>query len=325
MSPATPAHEGEIFLAIDGGGTKTTCTLARVGKNQQYQILGQGKAAASNPRTVGSEEAAAQIVASANRAKCNAKLADIVCDRALLAIAGTLERRFRDELSSRMAVVNLAKQVTVVPDLVPLIVAHDDTAAIGLIAGTGSVAIGQDEQGRMAIAGGWGPLLGDDGSGFAVGKAALRSTQAQLEISGLPTGLSLAICDHLAAWTSSDIKSKLAQADDIRHFVAQLAPIVFAEAQRSVPEAKCIVAQAAADLAELVQRLHQRLDLETRPVPLTVSGGLFQGSNLLSDHLDEALARFGLQAEIQTLVDPTSACLRMLITDRVPADFDFLP
>ena len=51
---------------------------------------------------------------------------------------------------------------------------HDDGVGVALIAGTGSVAFGRAADGRTIRCGGWGYLLGDEGSGYAIGRAALR-------------------------------------------------------------------------------------------------------------------------------------------------------
>lgn len=308
---------GDLLLAVDGGGSKTACCLARLDANGKLNVLGRGLAGASNPRVLGTENAAAAIVASIQQAQSAAHLANAHIDRALLAIAGTLDSIQRTQLTERLKTLTVAERITVIPDLF-LLLPPVTGEAIGLIAGTGSVGIGRDRDGQIAIAGGWGPLLGDEGSGFAIGRAALRKTLSHLEGGGTLQSLSDAVCAHLKYTTATAIKGRIAQAEDPRHFVSQLAPLVMKQAMEGDPTANEIVQQAASDLSGLVVRLRDRLGFSGDHLPLSLSGGLFQAGSLLPSHLMTALKDKEITCRPQVITDPTAVCLEMMMQGELP-------
>lgn len=320
----TSAQPGDLVLAVDGGGTKTICRLARVTFDGQWEVLGSGSAAGSNPRTAGLDEAAQRIATSVKQARNDANLTDTPCQHALLAIAGTLDRTIREQLTHRVTTLDIATHVRVIPDLLPL-VALEEGPAIGIIAGTGSVGVGRDAGGQLAIAGGWGPLLGDDGSGFALGKAAIRATLKRLEGGTRLSGLATAVCQHFDASTAAEIKAAMAAAVDPRALVAQLAPVVLQQAQQWEPEANAIIVRAASDLADLVRQLHARLALRERDLPVTVSGGLFQAGSLLADELTRAIHNRGFEVALRRVTDPTELVLAMVAQGKVPRQIEVLP
>jgi len=308
---------GELLLAVDGGGSKTACCLARLESNGELSVLGRGLAGASNPRVIGTENAAREIAASIEQARSAAHLAALDVDQALLAIAGTLDSTHRTRLTECLMGLGLAKHLTVIPDLFLLIPPSADEA-VGLIAGTGSVGIARDREGRIAIAGGWGPLMGDEGSGFAIGRAALRQALAQLEGSCTLQSLSVAVCDHLKCTTATALKGRIAQAEDPRQFVAQLAPVVLEKANEGDATANEIVQQAASALSELVVRLRDRLGLSADRLHLSLSGGLFQAGDLLQSHLMAALKREDIVCQPHPITDPTAVCLELLKQGKLP-------
>jgi N-acetylglucosamine kinase-like BadF-type ATPase len=142
-----------------------------------------------------------------------------------------------------------------------------------ILAGTGSIVIGRDAQGRWGRAGGFGPLLGDEGSGFWLGRAWLRAT-SQGE-------------DFLPA-------RRLIQARDAVRRVAALAPGVLARARRGDPRARTIVRQAQAHLAEFARDVARRLAL---PAPVAVSwAGSVLDDAWFRAGVARALARAGVRA-----------------------------
>ncbi len=119
-----------------------------------------------------------------------------------------------------------------------------------LLAGTGSIALGRDRSGRWARAGGLGPLLGDDGSAFAIGRAWLRAD-------AIPPARA----------------RRLATAPDAVTRVAALAPIVLRQARRGDRRARRVVHEAQHALAELVVRA-MGPRRRTAPIAVSWAGGL---------------------------------------------------
>ncbi|GAA4421163.1 BadF/BadG/BcrA/BcrD ATPase family protein [Bremerella cremea] len=325
LSISTPPAVGELILAVDGGGTKTRCTLAEVGPLGKWRVLGTGNAGASNPRVVGVDAAAAAISEAVQIAKAEAGLDSFPCHRGLFAIAGTLHLPIRQALSERLAQLELADHEDVMPDLLPLIMDDTKNEVVALVSGTGSVGVGRDLQGNVAIAGGWGPWLGDDGSGFSLGRQALRQTLRALE-SGTPLSpMQVAICDELEAENAIAIKTRLAEANDQRELLARVAPVVLSTAMQNEPDAQAIVAHGAEELASLVQSVQSRLRLKQNPMRIVVSGGIFQAGGYLRDALQKSLEQKGITPKFTPIDDPTTPILKMLVRGMTSDDYQILP
>ena len=158
-----------------------------------------------------------------------------------------LARRLRD----------LARHVTVIADVeAAYLGALGDRAGILLLAGTGSMALGGNGRGRWARAGGWGPLLGDEGSAFWIGREWLRATMPT-------TGFARA-------------RRFLRSADPVAR-IASLAPAVLRAARRQPGDARQIIARSQEALASLIVQVARELRLGA-PVPVSWSGGLLADS-----------------------------------------------
>jgi glucosamine kinase len=147
----------------------------------------------------------------------------------------------------------LARRVRVISDVEA---ARDgalgDRPGILLLAGTGSIALGRDGRGGLGRAGGLGPLLGDEGSAFWIGRAWLPIARRDASALAL---------------------RRLARAPDAVARVAALAPAALRAARRRHPRARAIVADAQSALAALVADLAARLRLRP-PIPVSWAGGL---------------------------------------------------
>ena len=119
-----------------------------------------------------------------------------------------------------------------------------------LLAGTGAIALGRDRRGRWAREGGLGPLLGDDGSAFAIGRAWLRGA-------AVPPART----------------RRIATAPDAVARVAALAPSVLRRAHDGDRAARRAVREAQQALASLAGRTARSLHLRP-PVTLSWAGGL---------------------------------------------------
>ena len=168
----------------------------------------------------------------------------------------------------------VARRVEVLSDAQ---IAHLGALGVGagvlILAGTGSIVIGRNAAGRWARAGGFGPLLGDEGSGFWLGRAWLRAT-TQGE-------------DFLPA-------RRLIQAPDPVRRIAALAPGVIARARRGDGRARRIVAEAQRDLAAQTVEVVRRLSL-TPPVPVSGAGSVLDDTWFRAG-VARALSRAGVRA-----------------------------
>lgn len=146
--------------------------------------------------------------------------------------------------------------------------------AIVVIAGTGSVAYGEDGEGGSLRLGGWGYLFGDAGSAFAIARDALAHAMAQ-DDRGRASGLGEAALAFFDRRTLREIATLALQGRIARDRVAAFARVVHDGARLGDPDAERIVDAAAAALAELAATALERLALGERSVPVALAGGAF--------------------------------------------------
>jgi N-acetylglucosamine kinase-like BadF-type ATPase len=183
---------------------------------------------------------------------------------------------------------------------------------IAVMAGTGSIAHGVDRAGRHRVAGGWGPLIHDRGSGYTVGRHALRAVAESLDLQGPATVLLSelasvpAFTSGLLAGASSDappssmtyeqrvaikerIKEALPQLD--RRTIAALFPLVVSCAARGDAVAAGILRQAGVELARLVCALARQLELSA-PAVITLGGVFSAGPCIVEPFMAEVTREF---------------------------------
>jgi N-acetylglucosamine kinase-like BadF-type ATPase len=165
---------------------------------------------------------------------------------------------------------------------VALFGAFEEEPGVLVISGTGSVAIGQDGQGRVARAGGWGYLLGDEGSGFSIGREALRAC-----LSGRKTKLESLVRKALKVKRAEQVIPWIHAQEDVPKTLAWVAPLVFQAASQHDPAAVEILEAAASALSDLCFDTSEALNLE-RPRAAFL-GGLISRPTPLARRLRELL------------------------------------
>ena len=253
------------YLGVDGGGSKTLAIIV----DQQGRERGSGLAGSANYATIGLAEAVQNICSAVMQAK---KAAGIeVLSKAWLGLAGV--DRPTDAAYLHPYLSSLAMHVKITNDSELILSACPNAVGIALIAGTGSIAIGQDGYGKVVRTGGWGYLIGDEGSGYTLATRALQMAVQAVDGRGQSTLLLPAILQH---W-------QLARADDLLDVVynqhekgriARLSRCVLEVASQGDEVAQQMVEQGALDLAAHVYAVYRQLDLSGQPLTLALSGGL---------------------------------------------------
>ena len=159
-----------IFLGIDGGGSKTSCLIG-----DETSVLGSGSAGGSN-FVRGGEAAAKESLAAAIRQACmvaNVKTSEIVSTCA--GMAGVVSSETADTVRRILAEIVPGESEVVGDNAIALEAAFGGGPGVIVIAGTGSIAYGQNAAGESARAGGWGFAVSDEGSGQWIGRTAVSS------------------------------------------------------------------------------------------------------------------------------------------------------
>ena len=284
-----------ILIGADVGGTKTA-----VGVSDGERILAraEGSGAAVRP---GRALASASVIAEVVR-QALAGAGRLTGDVLFVGAAGAGREPERDELRKALRAENLAAAVVVATDIeIALAAAFDEGPGIVVSAGTGSVAVGRDRSGRQHRIGGYGWQMGDEGSGYAIGRAALGAVSRAADGRSPRTALTervlaAARCDGfdaLVRWAASASPAE----------VAALAPHVLDVAAHGDPLAQGIADYAARELTQLAICLLPMMEIEP-PVGVAITGGLLSTDGPLRRSV---LARLGEEAGLRPVDAPVDA------------------
>jgi glucosamine kinase len=299
--PAPP--EARMFVGIDGGGTRTRALLVDAEGREVLRLAGAaGIVDAAHPAAAAS--GLAELTRSlAQRAGVALPVRSLCCG---LAGAGrTAERR---AVQDALLEAGIAAHVLVLSDAETAM--HDafgDGPGVLLIAGTGSIAWGRTARGDAVRVGGWGRLIGDEGSGFAIGVAAIRAVLRSFDGRDCDTALTPAVLRAAGCASPADLvafTARSAKAD-----LAALAPAVLAAAADD-PAAGRIREEALSALGELVATAADRAGL-TAPA-LALAGGLIQpGAPLRQPLLDRLSAVLPAAVVSDRAVDAARGAARL--------------
>jgi N-acetylglucosamine kinase-like BadF-type ATPase len=154
-------------------------------------------------------------------------------------------------------------------------------AGIIVIAGTGSFVLGIDHHGRRARGGGWGPLLGDEGSGSTMGREAIQSV-LQAEDGRRPaTALRTEVFAHFRVRNVGELITRIYRKPPSAREFARLWPRLLRSAQKGDSVARRILRKGGEELAETVEAVARKLAFGGRPISLVLAGGLLTQESLL--------------------------------------------
>ena len=278
-------------LGVDGGGSKTIAWIANVipssrHRSMELETIGKGKAGPSNPRSVGFETAFLNLELAIGMAMEQSSIDRSTIDVACLSLAGAGRPEEQSRIKQWGQSQNIADRTIVIDDVAPLRFAAmhehrlagsvDDVSwdeSITLVVGTGSVACGTNRGDKASRCGGWGYLLGDEGSGFSIGLAGLRSV-CQAQDRGQELSLfQRKLLAQLGLSKPSDLVGFVYQSTLPRVTIAQLSKVVLFHADKD-PEAGRIANFAIDAMVQLTETTAQRLELSHRSYALALSGGI---------------------------------------------------
>jgi len=276
----------KYLIGIDGGGTKTDSAITDLSGNIIHQTTGK----ASNFLVVGIEEAVENIFAliEENLFKLEGDFADV--KQIVIGVAGTgrkedaqlLEKSFKDYAGQQGIHF---KGVKVVSDAhIALEGAFPDSAGCILIAGTGSILFGKDEKGIIHRVGGFGRLIGDEGSGYSIGRKALNAVSKESDGRGESTLISELLNAKMNSGTSNSIINKVYKE---KLDVASVAKIVIEAAEEGDPIAEDILDEEADELVLHIKSLMNKI--QTDNLNVAFSGSLIDNKNFYSDLLKQKI------------------------------------
>jgi N-acetylglucosamine kinase-like BadF-type ATPase len=266
------------FIGVDGGASKTAALVI----DDQGRALGRGLAGASNHLRVGIDEATRNIERAVNKAMVEAGIAIRNVEYAYCGIAGSDHPAHRQRVIDSLKIFFPRGNFIVDNDArIALTGAVGFAAGIVVIAGTGSVAFGRNHAGEEFRAGGWGPTLGDEGSGFWIAREGLSAIVRAHDGRGFATKMTDLLCDDYDMCSPAELPrfvyATTTHADDI----ARYGKLVIEAAKIADPIALDILGRAGTELAECVLAVARRLHITDAEFPVAHVGGAFHAGDLL--------------------------------------------
>lgn len=293
----------DLVLGVDGGGTKTIAWLAPRDAPHEESLLGQGKAGPSNVRTIGFESAVRNIDRAIQLAFEDAQLDRAPVSSICLGLAGADRDAERVPLRQWAENERLADHVNVTNDALPLIYAgFGDGVGVAIISGTGSVVFGRNQAGQIARCGGWGPLFGDEGSGYAIALAGLRAVARATDHRGPETTLVPRFLQAFNVPHANELIPAIYSPNVDRAQIATYADLVFAAAAAGDAVAESILHDGADQLAEMVSSVAIQLGFTGAPLPLAVTGGVLLNQESYRARLLNTLANQEVHVRVVKLV-----------------------
>ncbi len=255
--------------------------------SEDARVVARGKGGPANPNRVGFDATLAAVRDAARQtvAASGISMTKVTSLCAGLAGAGNLE--FAEKMKRLLQEEFPGTAVRVCTDLDLVLAGMHEGATIVLIAGTGSAAMGRDGHGLTARVGGHGYLLGDEGSAYHVGHRAVKKALRSFERTGTDTLFGKRILKETRCANWTELQARINVAPD--EVFPRLFPVVLRAVESGDAEARDLLNESAATLAELVKDLAERLKIDSQRFFLAKSGGMLGRSKYFDERLEQQL------------------------------------
>lgn len=298
LSPQLAGGTPGSVIGIDIGGTKTRGVRFEGGMAVADESVGS-----SNVQNVSREEAAR------NLAELFARIGGGDVARVYAGAGGIDTDEDAAALAALIAPHVPGARITVVHDSRLLLAAGGASTGVAVIGGTGSAAWGRNSRGEEARAGGWGYLLGDEGSGYWLGREAVRHSLRRMNQGLEPDELTTALMASCGVDDPNKLIALFHSADTGRRYWAERARLVVDAATAGHAASRVLVDQAGQDLAALAVQAVRKLGIDG---PVILGGGLGMNVPRLQESFRSALAAAGI-TDVRVLEqDPVFGVLQLV-------------
>lgn len=305
----TGAETAPYVLGIDAGGTKTVCLLA----DATGRILGEARAGGANLASVGEVEVEKVLHEVMERALGDRLVRPaVIC----LGIAGVDRPNDAAVIRRLMRRIGASAKVLIANDaLIALVAGIAHEPGVVIIAGTGSIAYGRNARDEAARAGGWGYVLGDEGSGYWIGRQALRAVVRHADGRGRPTALTPHVLAHFGVERAQELVYAIYHRNLRPSAIAAVTRAVQQAADEGDEVALSILAVGARELAGCAASVVRQLDLAATPFTFVLAGGTLSLPRLSAD-LKPLLLDLAPQATIVRLErEPAWGAVTLALAD----------
>ncbi|MEJ3654571.1 BadF/BadG/BcrA/BcrD ATPase family protein [Actinomycetes bacterium KLBMP 9759] len=323
----------EVFLAIDGGNSKTDVVLA----DTAGTVLGYARGPGSSPHDLtvaGTAELLDELVGKAVGGAVGGALGEVSMpvDRAEVFLAGADLPIEVESLTAALGALGWARELVVDNDTFALMRAGLDAdaddvdgvaGAVAVVCGAGINCVGRTSDGRSARFPSLGHISGDWGGGDHIASLALWHAARGEDGRAAPTGLAQAVAAHFGMRTVEDVSIALHLGGIEPDRVGELCPVLFDVAARGDAVALGVVDQLADEIVAMARVAITRLELEGTDVPVVLGGGLLRaGWPLLSARVVAGLRAVAPLVRPRLVDEPpvVGAVLSVLDALAAPAD-----
>lgn len=288
-------EDSALVAVVDAGATHTRAVIADL----SGKILGKGLAGPANSYAVGETRANRNLVMAISLAR---QESEIRRAQISVAVIGSASIDYDDSGAACIAHclgrdLPNARILAKADALIALEGALSGNAGVVIVCGTGSIVLGKDSSGKIVKVGGWGPLMGDEGSAQWVGREALRRSALAADHTGPPTLLVGRFLRHYELRSFDRIIDAVYQRHMSPAELGTLAPIVSSAARDGDEVARDIFRTGAQALASQAAQAAARLKLGQ--VNVSYQGSMFNTGPLLLSPLRAKLSRLAPQAKLR--------------------------
>lgn len=295
-------------LGLDAGGTKTICLLA----DADGRTIGRGHGGAANLQTEGELQVEKVLHAVIDQA-IDGRAVPIAA--LCLGMAGADRHDDAAIVRAVLRRLGFRHDALVVNDaLVALVAGAGDGPGIVIVSGTGSIVYGVDQHARAARAGGWGFMLGDEGSGYWIGRHALIAALRERDGQGPKTLLTRLVCDHFQV-TSPNLVVRQVYDQGLRpQSIAALGGLVEHARDEGDVIAAEIVAQAAQHLTHGALSVASRLAMRGDQFTTVLAGGMFRAIPWLAEDVGRRMRDVAPRCRVAPLgVEPAQGAVQLAL------------
>ncbi|MCX6175331.1 MAG: ROK family protein [Ignavibacteriales bacterium] len=291
----------KYYIGIDGGGTKTRCVLT----DDLLKVLQTEESRAANPLAVSFEKAAEcllnLIMSVIEKEQLNFGMIESIGIG--LAGVGRIENREKLQkiiLEKFSFAKDKVQKIEIFTDAeIALEGAFNGEAGAILIAGTGSIIYGKDESGKIFRVGGFGKTIGDEGSGYTIGRKGLAAIAKYFDGRGKETWLVKKISGQFGIQDSNQLINKM----HLENFdIAAIAKLVIDCADEGDEICINILDQESDELLSHISALMKEMNVNK--LDLCLSGSLLTNTNYYSKRLKDKIRRSFHQINIKQATYP---------------------
>ena len=308
--PMIAMNDATLVMGIDGGGSKTQVCIAVIGdQSSDRRIVGRGMGGPSNAVAIPFDEAASNVSDAIRQATNDAQIDLNQIKTVCLAMAGAGRESVRESWQQWSQDQALVHSV-IVPDVSAVYAAGcKSKVGIAVISGTGSVVFGQNLESQFERVGGWGHLIGDEGSGFWITQQALKAVVQAEDGMAASTLLTAKFLEKLQVSSVKELAREAAQFD--HRTWASWSSIVFqAAAEDTVAED--ILRRAISHLSSGVIHVAKQLQLG-HEFDFAIAGGVFVHNQSFQSRLITELRNQGVHPRCTLVEEPVNGAIEIAV------------